>query len=261
MVKPGAKVNGKGILELREQVALANRLLHHYGLTSYLGHASARIPGTDHIIIKGRPHVSMDRVRPQDLMIMDLEGNVVEASQEYSARVGEWPIHTEVYKARPDVGSVVHTHQKWCTIFGIAGRPVLPVQHPPTAAVAAEHWPVYEETFGLITDVVLGGAVARVMGRNVACHLRTHGMIFVGLNVERAVLAAADAEHLAEMTWRAMPIGTPVPMPMEYMRDDVEKRFTLAEEDVRDGVARGEWANHEWVDQNPDAAWSRGIQL
>ncbi len=261
MVKPSTRVKGKEILELKEQVALANRLLQHYGLTSYLGHASARIPGTDNIIIKGRPHVSMDRVQPQDLMIMDLEGNVVEASQEYSASVGEWPIHTEVYKARPDVGSVVHTHQKWCTVFGIAGRPVLPVQHPPTAAVAAEHWPVYEETYGLITDVSLGSAVAQVLGQNVACHLRTHGMVFVGLNVERAVLAAADAEHLAEMTWRAMLIGTPEPMPMEYMRNDVEKRFTQAGEDVRDGVARGEWAIHEWVDQNPETAWSRGIQL
>ena len=62
---------------LREQVALANRLLHHYGLGAYQGHVSARIPGTDHVIIRATPAVSLERVEANDLMVIDLDGNVV----------------------------------------------------------------------------------------------------------------------------------------------------------------------------------------
>lgn len=256
-----SKKKRQEVSELKEQVALGNRLMHHYGLASYLGHVSARIPGTDHVIIKARPHVSMARVKAKDLMIIDLDGNVLEASREYPAKVSGWPLHTEIYKARPDLGCVVHTHQKWCTIFGIAGMPVLPVHHPPTAALAAEPWPVYEETYGLITDVNLARSVARTLSKGIACHLRTHGMVFVGVNLERAVLSAVDAEHLAEMTWRAMQVGTPEVIPLTFMRSEVEKLFTSDKEEVRDGVARGEWANHVWLDQNPHAATKPEIQL
>ena len=100
------------IAELREQLALAHRLLHHYGLAAYQGHASARIPGTDHVLIRAHAAVSLSRVQAGDLMVIDLDGNVVGSSPDYPERVPGWALHTEIYKARPDVGSVVHTHQK-----------------------------------------------------------------------------------------------------------------------------------------------------
>jgi ribulose-5-phosphate 4-epimerase/fuculose-1-phosphate aldolase len=161
------------------------------------------------------------------------------------------------------VGSVVHTHQKWCTIFGIAGKPVLPMQHPQEAAVAAEPWPVYEETYDSVRDVQQARVVARALGKHVACHLRTHGMLFVGASVERALMAAAEAEGQAEVTWLASVAGAPEAMPLIFMRGEVERRYTLEETawDRRDGAARDDWANLAWVDEHQEARRERGIQL
>jgi ribulose-5-phosphate 4-epimerase/fuculose-1-phosphate aldolase len=246
---------------LREEVALANRLLHHYGLGAYEGHVSARVPNTDLVLIRARPAVSLDRVQPADLMLIDLDGNAVEASADYPERVTSWALHTEIYKARPEVASVTHTHQKWCTVFGIAGRDVLPVIHPPTASVAAETWPVYAEAGGTVTTPEQGRRVAEVLGGNVACHLRNHGMVFVGTTVSKAMLAAADAEEQAEVTWRAMLAGTPEPIDMKYLANEVKKRWEPPKEDVRDGVARGEWGNQKWLDDHREASEERGITL
>ncbi len=251
----------RDLAELREQVALANRLLHHYGLAAYQGHVSARVPDADLVLIRARPAVSMSRVQAADLMLIDLDGSVVEASAEYPERVPAWALHTEIYKARPEVQSVVHTHQKWCTVFGIAGRAVLPVMHPPTASVAAEPWPVYAENGGVVSGVAQAKRVADLLGGGVACHLRNHGMVFVGTTVSKAVLAAADAEQMAELTWQAMLVGTPEVIPTAVMRADIDGRFAPPTPDVRDGVARGEWGNQVWLDEHPDASFERGVWL
>ncbi len=247
---------------LKEQVALGTRLLHHYGLGSYQGHVSARIPGTETMVIRGRPDVSLERVEAGDLMIVDFDGNVVESSARHPRVVASLPLHAEIYRARAEVSSVVHTHQKWCTVFGIAGRTVLPVLHPPTASIAADPWPIYDETQGALDDATKAKVVAQLMGPGVvACHLRNHGMVFVGTTVSKAVLGAADAEEQAELTWQAMLLGTPEVIPPTYLQDDVAKRFDPPVADVRDGVARGEWGNQEWLDEHRDASGTRGITL
>ena len=255
------QIDDAAVDALREQVALANRLLHHYSLGAYQGHVSARVPGTDLVLIRARPAVSLDRVQAADLMVIDLDGNVVEARASYPERVASWPLHTEIYKARPEIASVAHTHQKWCTVFGIAGRDVLPVIHPPTASVAADAWPVYDEAGGEVHEPVQGQRVAELLGSSVACHLRNHGMVFVGTTVSKATLAAADAEEQAELTWKAMLLRAPEAIPMRYLASEVKKRWETPKPDVRDGVPRGEWGNQEWLDEHRDASWERGITL
>ena len=182
-------------------------------------------------------------------MTIDLEGNVIEVGTEFTDRVSEWSLHAEIYKARPEVGSVIHTHQKWCTIFGIAGKPVLPVIHAPDAAMAAEPWPVYDESYAIVTEVQQAKLVAQTLGHHVACHLRTHGMVFVGRNVEKAVMAAANAEYQAEVTWHAMLVGTPDTVPMIDMRDAIDQRFSgqAGAWDNREGAVRRDWAAQAWV--------------
>ena len=249
------------LASLREQLALGNRLLHHYGLAAYQGHVSARVPGTEHVLIRAHPAVSLSLVQAGDLMVIDLDGNVVRSSASYPTRVSAWALHTEIYKARPEVHSVVHTHQKWCTVFGIAGKPVLPVLHPPTASIAADPWPVYAEDGGVVGNVAQAKRVAELLGGGVACHLRNHGMVFVGTTVSKAVLGAADAEQQAELTWQAMLAGTPEVIPAEVMRGDIDGRFAPPQPDVRDGVARGEWGNQVWLDEHPDASYERGVWL
>lgn len=245
------------IQDLRQQVALANRLLHHYGLGSYQGHVSARVPGERLVIIRALPAVSLERVVAADLMIIDFDGNIIEASVDYPRRAASWALHTEIYKARAEVNAVTHTHQKWCTIFGLAGRDVLPVIHPPTASVAAEPWPVYTGSTEAVDSPEKGAEIAALLGGHVACHLKGHGMVFVGTTVSKSMLAAGDAEEQAELTWRAMLLGKPETIEIEYLQSDVAKRWEPPKPDIRDGVARGEWGNQEWLDDHRDAAYVR----
>ena len=247
--------------ELREQVALANRNLHHNGLTTYLGHASARIPGTDRIIIKPRPHVSMDRVTADMLITLDLEGNIIDAP-EGAIIPAEWSLHTEVYKARPDVGGVIHTHQKWCTVFGIAGADILPVQHPGMASAVVPLYPVYDESYAIVTDVQQAKVVAQTLGDGVGCHLRTHGMVFVGADVHSAGSVAVNAEHQAEMNWLAMQVGERETIPMLFMRGGVDRRASGGgDEGSRDGVHPSGRSNVVWADQNREVLRYRCVQL
>ena len=86
-------------------------------------------------------------------------------------------------------------------------------------------------------------------------------MVFVGTTVSKATLGAADAEEQAEVTWLAMAVSEPEAIEMKYLQVEVDKRWEEPKPDVRDGVARGEWGNQEWLDHNPDASWVRGIAL
>src|SRR5436853_6134726 len=97
--------------ELRRVLAQSCSILYRMGLTDYMGHPSARIPGTDKVLIKPRHSLklrAMDRVAPEDMMVIDLDGNVVEGS---AGPPAERFIHTCIYRARPEVQSVIHTHQ------------------------------------------------------------------------------------------------------------------------------------------------------
>jgi hypothetical protein len=113
--------------ELRLTVATAGAILYHLGLADYMGHVSARVPGTERIIIKPRHSPSvhgMGTVAPERMIVIDFEGKLIEGNDGPPAE--KW-IHTEIYKKRPDVGGVIHTHQMMSVAFGVAERPILPL--------------------------------------------------------------------------------------------------------------------------------------
>jgi ribulose-5-phosphate 4-epimerase/fuculose-1-phosphate aldolase len=148
---------------LKEDVALSHRLLYRTGLGTTRGHTSARIEGTNTFLIKPWPHIQMHRVRSDDLIIMDFDGNIVGGNVQTKTKVSEWPIHAELYKAYPALGSVLHTHQKWASMMAIAGQTVLPVVSADLATPVAEPAPVYDEDKALIRRVEQGVAVAKLM--------------------------------------------------------------------------------------------------
>ena len=246
--------------ELKEHVAVANRTLHHEGLTTYVGHASVRIPGTDRVLIKPRPHVSMDRVTADMIMTIDLEGNVIDAPPG-AIIPAEWSLHAELYKARPDIGGIVHTHQKWCTVFGIAGADILPVQHPGMAPSVVPLFPVYDESRDIVRTVQQAKVVAQTMGDAEGCHLRTHGMVFVGRDAISAVQTATDAEHQAEMNWLAMQVGERETVGMRDMQSYIDERARRTPEVPRDGVYPSGRSNLLWADENREVLRYRCVQL
>jgi L-ribulose-5-phosphate 4-epimerase len=242
------------LTELKETVAVSYRLLFRTGLAAARGHSSARIPGTDRFLIKTWPHIHMNRVRAEDLITMDLDGNIVAGKREGVTRVSEWPIHAEIYRAYPEVGGVIHTHQKWASMMAIAGKTILPVLGAQFGASVAEPLPVFDEDRALIRSVQQGKLVARALGNAAGCHLQNHGMVFAGPNLELATMDSIQIEYEAEVTWRASLLGAPRTIPTYFMRRYLERR--------QSGEVPEAWRHFwTWVDRHPESFRPRSYQM
>jgi L-ribulose-5-phosphate 4-epimerase len=192
---------------LRRQVATACRILFRLGLADYLGHPSARVPGTDRIIIKPRHSMrvhGMGDLGPEQMVVIDLDGNQLEGDD---PPPGERFIHTEIYRARPDVLGIAHTHQTMSTVFGIVNRPILPILHV-EAPLVARGIPTYPSP-ELVSTPEQGAALANALGDYALCHLQGHGIVTVSPTVEEATLAAIHLERLARANYMAAQLGEP----------------------------------------------------
>ena len=192
--------------ELRELVATAGSVLQHQGLTDYLGHCSARVPGSDRVIIKPKHSkriMSPAALGPDDMAVIDLDGNLLEGSD---LPPSERFIHTEIYRARPDVMAVVHTHQRAATLLGIIGADLLPVLHVPSVLTdggAVATWPCPV----LVTSPGLGRQLAAQLGGGSLCHLQGHGIVTATSDVPRAVVTTIAFEQLAEANLAILQTG------------------------------------------------------
>lgn len=196
------------VSELRDQVAEAGGILHRLGLVDYLGHCSARIPDSDHVVIKPKhsPRTrSPERLGPEDMVVIDLNGELVEGTEQPPS---ERFLHTEIYQARPDVRAVVHTHQPASTVLGVLGTPLRPVLHVQSVLTDGGRigtWPHSR----LVTTPELGRALASALGDGALCHLRGHGIVSVAGDVPRATVTAIALEQLAEANLRILQTGLP----------------------------------------------------
>lgn len=192
--------------ELRELVAVAGQVLTALGLVDYLGHASARVPGTDRVVVKPKHSSavrSMATLGPADMVVMDLDGSRVEGIGRPPAEVF---IHTEIYRARPDVSAVVHTHQRSATLAGVLGVPIQPVLHVPATFVPADP-PTWPHPV-LVDTPELGRDLAATLGGERYCHLQGHGIVSVAADLREATVGAAMLEQLAEAALTAASTGT-----------------------------------------------------
>jgi L-ribulose-5-phosphate 4-epimerase len=195
------------ISELKEKVATSCRVLFKIGLADYMGHASARIPGTDRLLIKPRHSESirgLSGIRAEHVATVDLDGGYLEGPDKPPS---ERFIHTGIYRIRPDVGGIVHTHQTLATLFGIVGRPILPIIHV-EAPLVARPVPIYPSP-ELIDTVELGDAIAAALGDHTVLHLQGHGIVAVGSTVEEATVNAIHLERLARANYMAAQLGDP----------------------------------------------------
>jgi L-ribulose-5-phosphate 4-epimerase len=191
--------------ELRQLLVLSSRIMFRLGLVDYMGHPSVRIPGTDRVLIKPRHSLrirSQDRVTADDMVVIDLDGNLVEGKD---GPPSERFIHTCIYRGRPDVQAVVHTHQPMATVMGIGSAPILPILHVQSALVErpVPIWPCAK----LVTDQALGEALAKALGDHAVVHLQGHGIASAAATVQQATLNAIHLEHLAEANWRVLAMG------------------------------------------------------
>ena len=219
------KLNKETVQELKEKIATGCRILAKLGLADYLGHVSARVPETDYVLIKARGTDlgNLLEMTPERVVMVDLEANHVEGKYRAPA---ETKLHTEVFKARPDVMGLAHTHQHLSTAFGAAGKPILPMLGI-MSAVCAKPMPVYQSSLKIV-NTEQGAAVARVLGDAIGCHLKNHGVLMTGKSVEEAVINAIWLEMQAKMTLLATMIGTPSPQSPDEVQLNMEQADPIA---------------------------------
>jgi ribulose-5-phosphate 4-epimerase/fuculose-1-phosphate aldolase len=184
---------------IRETVALASRVLAAAGQGDLVwGHASARALDSDGpdsasaVWIKAAGW-GLEEVTPERVQLVNAAGDVLAGD---GPRHSEYPIHTEIMAARPDVGGVVHTHAPYVLALAAAGAPLLPVSH--AANYFAPHGvPRFTETADLILTPELGKKVTACLGEASAVFLVNHGMVTVGPDVRTATVAAVLLEQAA----------------------------------------------------------------
>jgi ribulose-5-phosphate 4-epimerase/fuculose-1-phosphate aldolase len=187
---------------VKEQVAWACRILGLEGYTDLtLGHVSARPPGEPVIQIKRRG-VGLDEVEPDDVVPLDPDDDDAFDSPEMHL---EAVLHTEVYRARPDVGAVIHGHPPHATALSACDADLSLLSHD--AVLFADGLAVFEDTPELITGPELGEAVAHALGTRRVVLMRNHGVLVVGKDLGWAVLAAVTLERAIRIQAIASALG------------------------------------------------------
>jgi L-fuculose-phosphate aldolase len=202
--------------ELRAQVAKACRIIGKLDLTkAATGHISARVPGTDTILIRARgPGESGVRFTdPADVITVDFDGKKI-AGRDDLEPPQEVFIHTWIYRKRPEVGAVVHAHPATVVLFTICNKPLMPLYgayDPSSLKLLMEGIPTYPRSITVSNDK-LGEEFAGTM-RGRACLMRGHGITTCGATVQEATITAIKLNELAEMNYRAQLLGNPQPIP------------------------------------------------
>ncbi len=172
------------------------------------GNVSARDPETGYVVIKPSG-VRYEALRPEDMVILDLEGTLIEGTLKPSSDAAS---HLYIYRHRPDVGGIVHTHSPYATAFAALGKPI-PVY---LTAMADEFGgPIPCGDFALIGSEAIGKVVLEAIGTSCAVLLKNHGVFTLGEDAEAAVKAAVMTEDVAKTVWLALQIGKPDEIPAE----------------------------------------------
>jgi L-ribulose-5-phosphate 4-epimerase len=176
------------------------------------GNVSARDLETGCAVIKASG-IRYEEMRPEHMVVVDPDGNTIEGNYKPSSDVHS---HLYIYKHRPDVNGVVHTHSAYATAFAAVNRPIPVV----LTAIADEFGgPIPCGGFALIGDDAIGKVVVESIGKSCAVLLKNHGVFTIGKDAWSAVKAAVMTEENAKTVWLAMQIGVPDEIP----REDVEK--------------------------------------
>ena len=205
--------------KLKEELVQLHLELPKHNLVVWTGgNVSARDPQTGLVVIKASG-IRYEEMRPQHMVVVDMDGKMVEGDYKPSSDVYS---HLYIYKHRPDVGGVVHTHSVYATAFAAANKPIPVV----LTAIADEFGgPIPCGGFALIGDEAIGKVVVESIGNSPAVLLKNHGVFTIGKNAKAAVKAAVMTEDNAKTVWLAMQIGTPDVIPDEDVKK-LHDRYT-----------------------------------
>lgn len=199
--------------KLKEELVQLHLELPKNNLVAWTGgNVSGRDPETGLVAIKASG-IRYEELRPEHMVVVDMDGNILEGELKPSSDTAS---HLYIYRHRPDVGGVVHTHSRYATAFAAVGQEIPCVL---TAMGDEFGGPIPCGGFALIGDEAIGKVVIETIGRSPAVLLKNHGVFTVGKNATAAVKAAVMTEDVAATVWMALQIGKPDVIPQE----DVEK--------------------------------------
>src|SRR5271163_2256589 len=191
-----------------EDIVIGSRVLAEFGVLDGFGHVSARSPTNPNHFLLSRS-LAPALVTADDIMEFDLDGNAVDTRGR--SLFLERFIHSEIYRARPDVMSVVHTHSPGVIPFGVSQVPLHPMFH--NAAFLAAGAPVWDirrdfgDTDMLVRDPSRGKSLAQMLGDKSVVLMRGHGDVAVGPSVKMAVFRAYYTDVDARLQSQAIALG------------------------------------------------------
>jgi L-fuculose-phosphate aldolase len=203
-------------IEAKQKLIDAGRILEPEGQSDLTrGHVSVRVPG-DPTLFFMKPHShGFDEITMENIVVCNLDGEKVDGG---GRRHSEVYIHSEIYKVRPDVMSVIHAHPTYAVALSATGHAVRPISQPGVAF--KDGVPYFTDTIDLIRSEQMGAGVARALGSHKAVLLRNHGIAVVGATIEEATILTIwldNACHIQLLAEAAGGIGE------QFAPSDIER--------------------------------------
>jgi len=194
---------------LRHEICALNVELIRNNLVAWTsGNVSGRDPERGLVVIKPSG-VRYEALTAENMVVVDLDGKVVEGAFKPSS---DTLAHVYVYRHRPDVNGLVHTHSCFATAWAAVGRPIPPVL---TAICDEFGGPIPVGGYAKIGGDEIGREIIRSIGSSPAILMKNHGVFTVGKSAEAAVKAAVMVEDVARTVYYASQLGTPEEIPAE----------------------------------------------
>jgi L-ribulose-5-phosphate 4-epimerase len=197
---------------LRQEVWKCNLELPKNGLVKMTsGNVSARDPETGLVVIKPSGY-SYEALTPADMVIVNLDGEVIEGHLKPSV---DTATHLYIYRHRPDVFGVAHTHSPYATSFAALGQPI-PACLTTTAMLGGE---VPVGGYVPIGGEAIGEEIVRKIGKSLAIIMQNHGVFTIGRSAPQATKMAVEVEEIAEITHLALLRGQPIMLTPEQIAE------------------------------------------
>lgn len=242
--------------ELRRKVAISCRILGMLGLMNEsTGHVSARIAGADEMWLRcrGGDECGLTFTGLHNIRRVNFDGEGPGLGSTH-ASPNETPIHGEIYRARPEVGAVVHAHPYYALLCGITNmefRPVFGAYDPSSLDIILKGVPVFPRAVTVINKE-LAAAMLKSMGQRNVVLMRGHGITVTGPSVEQATQLAIRFNRVAKIMWDIAVSGRDAPI--------------LSDEDMAryDRRGRSERQRPSWRDQiegSENFGWNHYVRL
>ena len=196
-------------MQQKQMLVDAILMLERAGVVDFNGHFSWRVTGQDRMLINSGASVR-SALDVDDIVTIDFDGNLIDGD---AVPPMEFHIHSEIYRKRPDVHSVVHTHPVWSTLFSMTGNVVRPVIMQASVLGEIQQFPKTAS----INERRLGQELAECLGAHRVAMLKSHGAVIAAEGILEAFVLAFYLEENAHRQYLAQQIGEPMVLSPEQV--------------------------------------------